>query len=176
MSEPSPPWAALGALAVIGMAIGGAVAWHRMHRIPALPAIDPGMQRALPADDPDLGRRVYAHCQGCHGIDGAGISGASPALNASGWLRGDARPLIRMVLHGYSSRADVRSGPSLAMPAFAGRLADHEIAGVLSWLRARWAPGSPAVDPAAVTAERRASAGRTDAWTPSDLMPSGNPP
>lgn len=126
--------------------------------------LDPG--------DPRLGERSYAFCQGCHQGDGAGIPGTYPPLAGHPRALGPPEALIRVTLHGYDARSGLWNG---AMPAFAGRLADHEVAAALSHVRGSWGNRAGAVAPATVAAVRRADAGRTRAWT-ADELPQAAPP
>jgi mono/diheme cytochrome c family protein len=97
---------------------------------------------AIPADDPQLGRRVYARCQACHGLEGLGIRGNYPPLaGAPRLLAADPSAAIQLTLKGAA-----RGALNGQMPAFAD-LADHEIAAVLTWTRSQWGNAAPAVTP-----------------------------
>ena len=102
----------------------------------------------IPADDPLLGRRVYARCQACHGIDGKGVPGNYPPLAASAVLDGDPARAIATVLNGVP-----RQRFNGAMPAFPD-LADHEVAAVLSWARAQWGNAASAITAGDVARQR----------------------
>ncbi|HRE08265.1 MAG TPA: cytochrome c, partial [Opitutaceae bacterium] len=54
------------------------------------------------------------------------------------------------------------------MPAFGG-LDNHQLSSILTYVRRAWGHTAPAVDPEQVEAIRRATAGRTDAWTQDEL-------
>ncbi len=103
---------------------------------------------SLPSDDPQLGRRVYARCQACHGLQGEGVPGNYPPLAGSPLLAIDQA--ITLVLRG-AQRGQQWNGQ---MPAFAEQLADHEIAAVLTWARQQWSSQAPAVTAADVAAHR----------------------
>ena len=104
---------------------------------------------AIPADDPQLGRRVYARCQACHGLDGQGVLGNYPPLaGAPRLLAVDPSIAIRLTLHGAA-----RGALNGQMPAFAD-LADHEIAAVLTWTRSQWGNAASAVTPEQVAHSR----------------------
>lgn len=140
----------------------------------AAQAVPAGGDAAFHLDpaDPQLGRRAYAFCQGCHQPDGAGIAGTYPPLAGHPRVLGPAGDLIRVTLHGYDARSGLWNG---AMPGFAERLADHELAGALSWIRGQWGNQASAVTSAEVAAVRRAEAARTRAWTPAELAHPGSP-
>lgn len=121
-------------------------------------------------DDPQLGRRSYVFCQGCHGLDGQGVPGYAPALAASRWLTGDPATAIRIILHGYDASSEAGSAyVSSHMLGHGAQMSDHEIAAVLSWTRRQWGNAAPPVAPATVAALRRRHAGRTHPWSPAEL-------
>lgn len=110
------------------------------------------------AGDPQLGRRTYALCQGCHQVDGAGVPGFAPALRASPLVAGDPAALAAAVLNGVHS-ADGKY--QLPMPGNGPRLTDPEIAALLTWMRAEFAtPPAGAVTREQVARWRAALAGR----------------
>jgi mono/diheme cytochrome c family protein len=102
-------------------------------------------------NDPLLGRRVYANCQACHGIDGRGIAGYAPGLIAAPSLAGDGAAAIGKILLG-GPRVD---GFNAVMPPFA-RLSDAEVAAVVNHVRASWGNSGAPVEAATVAAMRRA--------------------
>lgn len=110
---------------------------------------------------PDLGQRIYARCQACHGVGGLGVSGMTPGLAGNPRVVGDQRPLIRVVLNG------LRGGAKLPMVGFAQQLSDAEIAAVLTHVRQTWGNAASPVEPAAVTVERAAS--HPGPWTAAEL-------
>ncbi len=95
-----------------------------------------------------LGEEVYhrdAHCETCHGADGKGaVPNIYPPLNANEWVMGDDERLIKIVLKGLWGPIEVdgkKYDPSTGVPpmtGFAGMLNDEEIAGVLTFVRARF--------------------------------------
>jgi mono/diheme cytochrome c family protein len=136
-----PRWAVIVLVlsSLAALVLGAWLAW------PAAPR--PG---TFPTDDPQLGRRVYAYCQGCHGTDGRGIAGNYPPLAGSVIATADPTISIRLVLRGMQSeRLNGR------MPGFAATLTDAEIAAVLSWMRSAWGNAALPVTPAQVATERR---------------------
>ena len=95
---------------------------------------------AIPADDPQLGRRVYVRCQACHGLDGQGVPGNYPGLAGSArLLAADPSLAIRITLAGAP-----RGAYNGIMPAFSD-LADHEVAAVLTWARSQWGNAATSV-------------------------------
>jgi cytochrome c6 len=74
------------------------------------------------------GKALFAkNCAACHQANGRGIPGAFPALAASAFVQGPAAEVATVLLKG-------RGG----MPDFSGSLGDHDIALVLSYVRASW--------------------------------------
>lgn len=104
---------------------------------------------ALLSDDPQLGRRVYARCQACHGLNGEGVAGNYPPLAGNGVLLTELA--VRVVLHG-APRGPLWNGQ---MPAFADQLENHEIAAVLTWTRQQWGNTGAAVTSNDVTRHRQ---------------------
>lgn len=158
--------AAVAALALLGAIAGGSLAL----RGASAPA--PGGARAATwdADDPQLGRRAYAMCQACHGRDGRGVPGFAPALAGSAWLGGDPRAAILMVLHGYDATSEPGAAyVSARMLGHGRQLADHELAGLLTWARRQWGNAAGPVSAAEVAAVRARHAGRDRPWTPAEL-------
>ena len=86
------------------------------------------------------GSKVFAStCAGCHGPEGAGVTGVFPAL-ASNEVVNAADPTehINVVLHGLQGRAVGGMTYSAQMPAFGPQLSDEEIAAVIDFERTSW--------------------------------------
>jgi mono/diheme cytochrome c family protein len=136
---------AAAAAALLVVAVGCGILAVNLRQSPtALSSTD----FAIPADDPQLGRRVYVRCQACHGLEGEGVPGNYPPLRASAVLNGDPARAISVVLNGVP-----RQTFNGAMPAF-GDLADHEVAAVLTWARSQWGNHAAAIT-ATDVAQRR---------------------
>ena len=144
----------IGFAAVALVVVGVVVISSRNGRPVVIPVSDPVSTNefALPADDPQLGRRIYVRCQACHGVDGKGVAGNYPSLVGNAVMNTDAA--ITLVLRG-AERGVLSSSPwNGQMPAFADQLADHEIAAVLTWVRSQWGNQGSPVTAAAVRACR----------------------
>jgi len=100
--------------------------------------------------DPQLGRRVYANCQACHGIDGRGVAGYAPALVAAPSLADDGRSAILKIVLGGNRVAEFNA----VMPGFS-RLSDTEVAAVMTYIRSAWGNNAAPVEVATVAAVRR---------------------
>ncbi|MBC7906970.1 MAG: cytochrome c [Rhodospirillaceae bacterium] len=100
------------------------------------------------AGDPVLGAKVYAaHCAECHGANLEGEPAwqtrkpngelPAPPQDASGhtWHHPDAQ-LFAITKHGMARFAppDYKT----AMPAFIGKLSDHEIRAVIAYIKSTW--------------------------------------
>jgi len=106
------------------------------------------------------GARLYVdNCNACHRSDGAGVSHTFPALVRSSVVNtADPTSLIHLVLAG-SAMPSTRTAPSaLAMPDFAWRLNDQQVADVLSFVRGSWGNQAPAVATSDVERLRKATA------------------
>jgi len=66
-----------------------------------------------------------------------------------------ADSLIRVVLAGTQSAQTARAPTAAAMPSFAWRLNDVEVAAVLTYIRNAWGNAAAPVSPDAVTKTRR---------------------
>jgi mono/diheme cytochrome c family protein len=111
----------------------------------------------------DAGARVYtAYCMHCHGVDGRGFAPMlAPLAGNPNVLAKDASSLINVTLNGTGDLV-INGVPSpFPMPGFAAVLDDQQIADVLSFVRAGWNNGAPAVGAAEVAKLRQSTqAGR----------------
>ncbi len=121
------------------------------------------------------GKQVYATvCFACHQPTGAGIPGMFPPLAGSDWVTAKKPDrLIRMVLHGLIGPISVNGKP-FATPAPImppqGTLTDAQVADVLTYVRAAFGAGTPAVTAAEVGVVRQAEASRSGPWTEAELL------
>jgi cytochrome c oxidase cbb3-type subunit 2 len=86
------------------------------------------------------GSKVFAStCAGCHGPEGAGVTGVFPAL-ASNEVVNAADPIehIKVVLHGLQGQVVGGATYSAQMPPFGPQLSDQEIAAVINFERTSW--------------------------------------
>jgi mono/diheme cytochrome c family protein len=86
------------------------------------------------------------NCAACHRTDGEGSPKALPKIAGnSSVLAQDPHSLIRLVLAG-SALPGTASAPSpLAMPGFAWRLSNDEVAQLLTFIRSSWGNQAPSV-------------------------------
>src|SRR5690606_14515382 len=85
------------------------------------------------------GKALYAaHCAACHQPGGRGLPGVFPPLDGSEWVNGDPRVVSNILLHGVTGEIEVKGATYRgAMPSF-GKLADAELAAIVSWVRGQW--------------------------------------
>ena len=109
-----------------------------------------------PAEAAAAGERAYLNrCAPCHLPGGEGLPPSYPALRGSAVLSGPVDAHVRIALWG--SRAIATPRPNAArMPGFHGAASDAELAAILSWERATWAPGALPIRPSDVARGRTA--------------------
>lgn len=104
-----------------------------------LPAQEVSAPHTASANDDTFkrGRLVYVdQCAGCHMENGEGVSGVFPPIKGnSGVHAHDPTSLARLVLEGAPSARTVAKPEAFAMPGFADKLDDREIADLLTYIR-----------------------------------------
>lgn len=102
------------------------------------------------------GALIYLdNCSACHRSDGRGATRTFPTLtNSSTVAAEDTTSLIRIVLQGAAMPYTKKAPSELAMPQFAWRLSDNEVADVLTFVRAGWSNAAAAVSAAHVAKVR----------------------
>lgn len=116
-------------------------------------------ERALPAGDPAMqagGRLYQGNCVGCHGWDGKGETLIFPPLAGNAiLLQPSAESLTRVVLEGAQA-AGTKSAPTApAMPSFAWKLNDGEVAALLTYIRNSWGNAAAPVSAVSVAKIRK---------------------
>jgi mono/diheme cytochrome c family protein len=111
-------------------------------------AYDPKATTALlahPAND--AGAKVYtAYCMHCHGVDGRAFAPLlAPLAGNPNVLEKDASSLINVTLNGTQDLVIQGIPAAYPMPKYAPVLSDQQIADVLTFIRAGWNNGAPAV-------------------------------
>lgn len=98
------------------------------------------MKTRAPEIPPAQGRDVYAaFCASCHRDDGTGVPDMFPRLAGNpSVISEDTTSLIRLLVEGGNTPATAHGPARQAMPAFAGRLEDLQLAQVLTYIRASW--------------------------------------
>jgi alcohol dehydrogenase (quinone), cytochrome c subunit len=124
------------------------------------PAYDPATAKSLAGGDISRpGARVYIdNCAACHRPDGRGYEGVFPALAGNPIVSApDPTSLQTIVLRGSKTPRTQGTPAQFSMPAFAWRLSDEEVAGVVSFIRSSWGNQAYAVMPQDAAKIRRAT-------------------
>lgn len=95
----------------------------------------------------DAGAKVYtAYCMHCHGAGGAGFAPIlAPLAGNPNVMEKDASSLINVTLNGTQDLVIQGVPAAYPMPKYSPVLNDKQIADVLTFIRAGWNNGSPAV-------------------------------
>jgi len=122
---------------------------------------DAGTQKPQPlaADDAQMkmGANVYsANCAACHNSDGKGIPNLAASLAGNPGLQAeDASSIISTILQGGRGAVTEGNPTSGAMPAFAWKLSDEQVAAAATYLRNSWGNAASVVKPEAVAGKRK---------------------
>ena len=182
--EPAPTWVTVGMMAVMilgGGYIGAYVPdfkFDSSNPFGMTKATDPrglgvenGPQMGPFEASMKKGSQVFAACQGCHQVTGAGLPGAIPPLAGSEWVQGGTERIARIVLHGLSGPVGVKGANfNGAMPP-QGTMSDAEIAAVLTYVRNSWGNKGTMLTKEMVAKVREAASAHVGPWTAPDLQP-----
>ncbi|MGV7243347.1 c-type cytochrome [Caballeronia sp. M23-90] len=107
----------------------------------------------------DAGAKVYtAYCMHCHGVDGKAFAPLlAPLAGNPNLMEKDASSLINVTLNGTQDLVIQGIPAAYPMPKYAPVLSDQQIADVLTFIRAGWNNGAPAVAPADVAKLRKST-------------------
>ena len=103
------------------------------------------------------GERLYLdNCGACHFVTGKGAPGVFPELDQATIVNAsDPTGLIHTILAGAQQPSTARAPSKLAMPGFAGRLSDDEVAQLATFVRQGWSNSAPAVSKGQVAEVRK---------------------
>lgn len=93
------------------------------------------------------GARLYRiDCEACHGSNGRGNRILFPPLagNAN-VMQSGPETLVRVVLAGVRGASTAKAPTAPAMPSFAWKLNDQQVADILTYIRNNWGNSAPAV-------------------------------
>jgi mono/diheme cytochrome c family protein len=125
----------------------------------------PQTPRALAASDMRMtaGLAIYVdNCSACHANTGAGAPRLFPRLAGSPAIQSDdPTTLIRTVLFGSQAAATLGAPTGPAMPSFAWRLGDPQVAAVVTYIRNAWGNAASPVSSDQVHVMRR---GQERSW------------
>ena len=93
------------------------------------------------------GERLYLdNCGACHFVTGKGAPGVFPELDGATIVNAkDPTGLIHIILAGAQQPSTAKAPSKLAMPGFAQRLNDDEVAQLATFIRQGWSNTAPAV-------------------------------
>jgi mono/diheme cytochrome c family protein len=101
------------------------------------------------------GARVYRmNCAACHGLDGKGSALFPPLAGNANVTQALADSAARIVVAGVRGAATPAAPTGPAMPSFAWKLDDAQVANVLTYIRNAWGNSAPAVEAAVVERAR----------------------
>jgi mono/diheme cytochrome c family protein len=102
------------------------------------------------------GERLYVdQCAGCHMENGEGVKGVFPPIRNNAAVHAqDPHSLVRLVLEGAASVKTRAKPEGFAMPDFADKLSDADIADLLTYIRATFGNRATAVAAATVAEVR----------------------
>jgi len=115
------------------------------------------LDRIMQGKEQSSGGRIFMDsCAACHRLGGGGAALAFPGLagNAS-VLSKDPSSLIAVILAGTSLPSTAKAPSPLAMPGFAWRYDDEEVAALATYLRSSWGNQASAVTASQVAKVRR---------------------
>lgn len=134
----------------------------------------------LAGADRDLfikGKEIYGregYCITCHQVEGQGLDASGfPPLAGTKWVLGDEERLIKLTLKGLMGPIEVlgKTYPGqVPMTPFGGLLNDEEVAAVLTYVRNSFGNKATAIAPEQVKAVRAAIEGKTDFYSPAELL------
>jgi mono/diheme cytochrome c family protein/heme/copper-type cytochrome/quinol oxidase subunit 3 len=190
-----PAMLLLAASIMYGILLLGAVAMERLHvrqsdahiviphqQIPQYESMDPDRRAAspVPAEQPMIphrigdiiaGRTAYiSSCLGCHGPEGAGMAGVSPAMRGTPFMSQISDEALWQVIVDGRAADDPSNTTSRVMPPRGGNpfLSDDSVRDIIAYLRALNDDGA---DAAAVPGDEDASGAGAVHPDPALLVP-----
>lgn len=127
----------------------------------SLPDEPRGEADAAPEDAVQAGAGIYFdNCAACHRPDGEGVPYTFASLASSTKIHTDDHTtVVRIILEGAQAAPTLAEPMPFAMPAFAWKLTDEQIASLVTYLRNAWGNTGPALDASAVASIRDELAG-----------------
>ena len=114
---------------------------------PALAYNDTAAKAMFDGSTKDLGALLFVdNCAACHRTSGKGYDGVFPALALNPSVNAqDPRSVIHLILQGAEMPSTTDAPTHFAMPGFADRLTDAEVAQIATFVRSSWGNQAPAV-------------------------------
>lgn len=93
------------------------------------------------------GQMLYMNnCEACHWTDGNGAKGIFPRLNGGDIVVADnPTALISIILQGAKTPSTLKAPSIMAMPGFASRLSNEQVAQLATFVRSGWSNNAPSV-------------------------------
>lgn len=103
------------------------------------------------------GERLYLdNCNACHFVNGKGAPGVFPELDQASIVNAESPVgLIHTILAGAQQPSTAKAPSTLAMPGFANRLSDEEVAQLATFIRQGWSNTAPTVTSKQVSEVRK---------------------
>ncbi|MBB2203960.1 cytochrome c [Gluconacetobacter takamatsuzukensis] len=134
----------------------------------ALPARHVEAPQPLPATNAQVeaGRREFVvQCSACHTSSGQGVANMIPSLQANPAINAKSPDsLLNILLAGTTGPATTANPTGAAMPGFAWKLQDDQIANVLTYIRNSQGNAAPAVSTTDVAKARKALGAQPVVW------------
>jgi len=110
-------------------------------------AVSPTEAKLTAAKNLSAGERLYLdNCGACHFVTGKGAPGVFPELDQATIVNAsDPGGLIHTILAGAQQPSTAKAPSTLAMPGFAKRLSDDEVAKLATFIRQGWSNKASAV-------------------------------
>jgi mono/diheme cytochrome c family protein len=117
---------------------------------------EPVVEPPPPTQMADGGKLYARDCIACHEADGTGAPRIYPPLPGNANLQSaDPSSTLRIILDGAQTVTTPRAPNAGAMPAYAEKFSDQEIADVTNYIRNSWGNAAPLATPAQVARARR---------------------
>ncbi|WP_170864298.1 DUF7133 domain-containing protein [Fodinibius roseus] len=117
----------------------------------------------------EKGRPLYRTCMACHGKNGEGQSGVGARLSGSKWVQEDPEALVRIVLQGFSGRAEERGEEMTSVMPGHDYLSNEDLAAILTYIRNAWDNKASPIDPETVREVREETRDKSGTWSPDEL-------
>ena len=124
---------------------------------PALAYDDAAAKAMFDGTAKDVGAQLFMdNCAACHRTSGEGYGGVFPALALNSTVNAqDPSSVIHIILKGAEMPSTTTTPTHFAMPGFADRLTDTEVAQLATFVRKSWGNQAPEVSADAVGKLRR---------------------
>ncbi|KGD70405.1 alcohol dehydrogenase [Tatumella morbirosei] len=109
-----------------------------LQSLPPSPGKAPASKSLSPQQNQQAALTYEVDCSACHGTRGEGISGMVPAFAGNQGMLNNPTNMITAILNGARAPHTQQRQTAAGMPAFAWKMDDQQIAGLLNYLRNSW--------------------------------------